>query len=110
MSVFYYDPFHDAECMMNETFGRTGNQNQSQALQRQNSGSGDVRRAIRPRQLIALFMALHEDPKANTVTAIFELPGIKKEDVEIGIHNGRLGITVESKISETHERDGYYDS
>ncbi|KAF8206199.1 HSP20-like chaperone [Mycena galopus ATCC 62051] len=106
MSVFYYDPFHDVERLINESFGRmdggnfNNNQGQSQALQRQNGGD-DVQRAIRPR------MDLHEDAKANTVTATFELPGIKKEDVQIDVHNGRLSISAESKISETHERDGY---
>jgi HSP20 family protein len=52
-------------------------------------------------------MDLHEDPNANTVTATFELPGIKKEDVQIDVHNGRLTISAESKMSETHEREGY---
>ncbi|KAJ7929334.1 HSP20-like chaperone [Mycena leptocephala] len=103
MSVFYYDPFYDVERMINDTFGRMGNtntSNQSQALQR-HDGNNDVQRAIRPR------MDLHEDPNANTVTATFELPGIKKEDVQIDVHNGRLSISAESKMSETHEREGY---
>ncbi|KAJ7208164.1 HSP20-like chaperone [Mycena haematopus] len=83
MSVFYYDPFHDVERIINDTFGRVGGN--SQALQRQNGdGNNDVQRAIRPR------MDLHEDSKANTVTATFELPGVKKEDVQIDVHNGRL--------------------
>lgn len=50
MSVFYYDPFYDVERLINDTFGRAGNNNQSQALQRQNGTDGnDVQRAIRPR-------------------------------------------------------------
>ncbi|KAJ6606594.1 HSP20-like chaperone [Mycena vulgaris] len=100
MSVFYYDPFYDVERMINESFGRMGNANQTQALQR-HAGNDDVQRAIRPR------MDLHEDSTSNTVTATFELPGIKKEDVQIDVHNGRLSIAAESKISELHERDGY---
>ncbi|KAJ7849050.1 small heat shock protein [Mycena olivaceomarginata] len=35
-------------------------------------------------------MDLHEDSEANTVTATFELPGIKKEDVQIELYKGRL--------------------
>ncbi|KAJ7711440.1 HSP20-like chaperone [Mycena metata] len=100
MSVFYYDPFYDVERMINESFGRMGN-NQNQALLRQGSGNDDVQRAIRPR------MDLHEDPKANTVTATFELPGLKKEDVQIDVHNGRLSVSAESKMSTEHENDGY---
>ena len=52
-------------------------------------------------------MDLHEDAKNNVVTATFELPGLKKEDVQIDVHNGRLTITGESKVSEEHETDGY---
>ncbi|KAJ7695006.1 HSP20-like chaperone [Mycena olivaceomarginata] len=102
MSVFYYDPFYDVERLINDTFGRAGNNNQSQALQRQNGNDGnDVQRAIRPR------MDLHEDSKANTVTATFELPGVKKEDVQIDVHNGRLTVSAENKISENYEKEGY---
>ncbi|KAK7048438.1 heat shock protein 16 [Favolaschia claudopus] len=52
-------------------------------------------------------MDLHEDAASNTVTATFELPGIKKEDVQIDVHNGRLSILAENKMSEEHEQDGY---
>ncbi|KAF7336783.1 Heat shock protein 16 [Mycena venus] len=101
MSVFYYEPFYDVERLINDSFGRfNNNQGQSQALQRQN-GNDEVQRSIRPR------MDLHENAESNTVTATFELPGIKKEDVQIDVHNGRLSISAENKISETHEKDGY---
>ncbi|KAJ7102936.1 HSP20-like chaperone [Mycena epipterygia] len=99
MSVFYYEPFYDVERMINESFGRMGNNNnQNQALQRQGD---DVQRILRPR------MDLHEDSSVNTVTGTFELPGIKKEDVQIDVQDGRLSIAAESKLSETHEKDGY---
>ncbi|KAJ7632269.1 HSP20-like chaperone, partial [Roridomyces roridus] len=101
MSVFYYEPFYDVERLLNETFGRVANNNSSNALQRQVSGNDDFERALRPR------MDLHENAESNTVTATFELPGIKKEDVQIDVHNGRLSISAESKISEEHEKDGY---
>jgi HSP20 family protein len=52
-------------------------------------------------------MDLHENKDANTVTATFELPGIKKEDVNIEVHNGRLTVSAESKQSSEHEEDGY---
>ncbi|KAH0578377.1 hypothetical protein H2248_003988 [Termitomyces sp. 'cryptogamus'] len=51
-------------------------------------------------------MDLHENTENNMVTATFELPGLKKEDVSIDIHNSRLTISGESKISTEHnERD-----
>lgn len=52
-------------------------------------------------------MDLHEDTEKNTVTATFELPGISKENVNIDVHNGRLVITAESKISSEHDESGY---
>ncbi|OBZ68411.1 Small heat shock protein C4 [Grifola frondosa] len=58
-------------------------------------------RALRPR------MDLHEDEKANTVTATFELPGLKKDDVQIEVRNNVLTISGESKISSEREESGY---
>jgi HSP20 family protein len=52
-------------------------------------------------------MDLHENKETNTVTATFELPGFKKEDISIDLHNGRLSVTAENKISEEHEESGY---
>ncbi|KAJ7892962.1 HSP20-like chaperone [Mycena leptocephala] len=52
-------------------------------------------------------MDLHEDSEADIVTATFEFPGLKKEDVEINVHDGRLTVTAESKISDHYEKDGY---
>jgi HSP20 family protein len=52
-------------------------------------------------------MDLHEDAEKNSVTATFELPGIKKEDVNIDVHDGRLTVSGETKSSEEHEKDGY---
>ena len=52
-------------------------------------------------------MDLHEDKAKNLVTATFEFPGSKKEDVHLEIHNGRLAVSVENKISEEHNEGGY---
>lgn len=52
-------------------------------------------------------MDLHENTDANTVTATFELPGLKKEDVQLDVHNGRLTISGETKISEDKDEHGY---
>ncbi|KAJ7640547.1 HSP20-like chaperone [Mycena rosella] len=99
MSLFYYDPFTDLERVVNEAFRtRSGNPNDNNQGQRQLEG--DVQ-AFRPR------MDLHENAETNTVTATFELPGIKKEDVSIETHPGRLRVSAECKMSEEHEKDGY---
>ena len=52
-------------------------------------------------------MDLHEDKEKNLVTATFEFPGSKKEDVHLEIHNGRLVVSVENKISEEYSESGY---
>lgn len=52
-------------------------------------------------------MDLHENTDNNTVTATFELPGLKKDDVSIDVHNGRLTISGESKMSTEHDEGGY---
>ena len=52
-------------------------------------------------------MDLHENTDANTVTATFEFPGFKKEDVQIDLHNGKLTVAAESKVSSEHEEGGY---
>lgn len=52
-------------------------------------------------------MDLHENAESNTVTATFELPGIKKEDVQIETQPGRLRVAADCKMSEEHEKAGY---
>jgi HSP20 family protein len=52
-------------------------------------------------------MDVCEDANNNTVTASFELPGLKKEDVRIDVHNNRLTISGESKTSADRQEEGF---
>ncbi|KAJ8508294.1 hypothetical protein ONZ45_g9426 [Pleurotus djamor] len=52
-------------------------------------------------------MDLHEDTEKNLVTASFEFPGVKKEDVYIDFHNGRLTVSAENNISSEKNENGY---
>jgi len=52
-------------------------------------------------------MDLHYSKSNNLVTATFELPGLKKEDVSIDLHNNQLIISGVRKMDEKLERDGY---
>ena len=52
-------------------------------------------------------MDIHEDEKSNVVTATFELPGLKKEDVNIDVHNNVLTVSGESKLSSERDENGY---
>jgi len=52
-------------------------------------------------------MDLHEDSAKNLVTASFELPGLQKEDVNIDVHNYRLSVSGESKMSKDYDEHGW---
>jgi len=54
-----------------------------------------------------LRMDLHEDNQQNQVTAIFELPGVSKEDIQVELHNGTLRVLAELKPSEDLDDGGY---
>ncbi|PFH54269.1 hypothetical protein AMATHDRAFT_72799 [Amanita thiersii Skay4041] len=102
-SLFYYEPFYDIERFLDDAltsrFGGWGGERQ---LQRRGAmGEESGARVMKPR------MDLHEDEKKNTVTATFELPGLRKEDIAIDVHNGRLIINGECKMSREHEESGY---
>ncbi|TEB38098.1 small heat shock protein [Coprinellus micaceus] len=102
-SVFFYEPFYDLDRFLDEAFGSTRRPvagNDTQLQRRDAAGDGAVR-AFKPR------MDLHEDTEKNLVTATFELPGLKKEDISIDLNNGRLTVSAESKISTDHEEGGY---
>ncbi|TFK35679.1 small heat shock protein [Crucibulum laeve] len=97
--VFFYEPFYDFERLFDEAFSsRVSNGNNQ--LQQRPAPDGAVR-AFKPR------MDLHENAESNTVTATFEFPGLKKEDIQLDLHNGRLTISGESKLSEEHNKGGY---
>ncbi|KAJ4475982.1 HSP20-like chaperone [Lentinula edodes] len=100
MSLYFYEPSYQWDRFFDNAFGALasrGNQGQSQAL----TERPDLPRFIRPR------MDLHEDKEKNLVTATFELPGVKKEEIQLDMHNGRLTVYAETKVSEEHEQFGY---
>ncbi|TFK38560.1 HSP20-like chaperone [Crucibulum laeve] len=104
MSFRFYEPFSDFDRLFDEAFNsRVGNNNQIQRGQSNQAGEGRnaVAPAFKPR------MDLHENSETNTVTASFEFPGLKKEDIQIDLHNGRLTVSAESNISKDHDENGY---
>ncbi|KAF9000396.1 HSP20-like chaperone [Cyathus striatus] len=101
-SVFFYEPFYDFDRFFNEAFNARSGHGQIQ--QRQNGNNGSVDGAVRP---FKPRMDLHEDSEKNLVTASFELPGLKKEDIQIDLTNGQLTIAAESKVSSEHNENGY---
>ncbi|KAG6907597.1 hypothetical protein DXG01_008215 [Tephrocybe rancida] len=100
-SLFYYEPFYDFEKLLDEALS-SRQPNQGTALRRSHDGQGGATVGpLKPR------LDLHEDSQSNTVTAYFEFPGLKKEDVSIDVHNGRLTVSGESKTSTSHDEHGY---
>ncbi|KZT24104.1 HSP20-like chaperone [Neolentinus lepideus HHB14362 ss-1] len=101
LSNYFYDPFFslsEFDRLFDEAFSaRTGNTG-NQQIARQN---GSLNRSLRPR------MDVHEDAEKNVVTATFELPGLRKEDVNIDIHNNQLTVSGETKQDESREENGY---
>ena len=50
---------------------------------------------------------VHEDAEKNTVTAKIDLPGMKKEDVQIDVHQDRLVISGETNTTNDSQEKGY---
>ena len=52
-------------------------------------------------------MDLHEDTEKNLITAVFDFPGVLKEDVQLHFQNGKLTVSAETKKSEEHVDTGF---
>ena len=52
-------------------------------------------------------MDVVQNDKDNTVTATFELPGLKKEDVTIDLQKNRLHVSGETKFENDTEENGW---
>ena len=52
-------------------------------------------------------MDLHENRDNNTMTAMFELPGMAKDNVHIHVQNDRLEVSGESKLSQEWDEGGF---
>ncbi|TFY74207.1 hypothetical protein EWM64_g9805 [Hericium alpestre] len=104
LAQFFYEPFYslsDFDKLFDEAFSvRAGNGQLQRREGRRNVGEAGSR-FLRPR------MDVHEDTQSNTVTATFELPGLKKEDVQIDVHNNALTVSGETKVSSERDEKGY---
>ncbi|KAF4563723.1 hypothetical protein EYR36_002964 [Pleurotus pulmonarius] len=99
-SLFFYEPFAEFDRLFDEAFNTRAGVPSQRQVSRQLAGAPNSN-VQRPR------MDLHEDAQRNAVTASFELPGFKKEDVSIDVHNGRLTVSAESSTSSENKADGY---
>lgn len=102
MSLSLYEPFYDFDRLVYDWFSPDwSTTNYDRPRGRRREGDTGPPRNMRPP------MDLHEDPKSNTVTAVFELPGINKEDVSIDVNNNRLSILAEVKKTQELDEGGY---
>ncbi|KAJ3982172.1 HSP20-like chaperone [Lentinula detonsa] len=83
MSIYFYEPFYNFNRAFDRFFETTFPQNGER--------SDGVARSIHPKM----------------VTATFELPGLRKEDVNVDVHDSRLTISGETKPSPEHREEGY---
>jgi len=91
-AIYYYEPSYTIDRLFDHFCAPRSNGQQE---------TNEVAKAFKPR------MDLHENKETNTVTATFELPGLKKEDVNIDVHDGRLTISAETTINSENNEDGY---
>jgi len=100
-SQFFYDPFEEFNQLLDQALtDRNVGASPSQGQLQRRSGNGQ-RAVAWPR------MDVHENAQSNQVEATFELPGLKKEDVSIDVHNNRLTVSGESKQSSERDEAGY---
>ncbi|KAJ3808403.1 HSP20-like chaperone [Lentinula aff. lateritia] len=102
MSLYFYEPSYHFDRVFDRLFDSAFSPSiNNQSSVRNGDAASTVNLPVKPR------MDLHENVDKNTVTATFELPGLKKEDVQIDVHDGRLTVSGESKVSSEHNEDGY---
>ncbi|KAL5494615.1 hypothetical protein ACEPAI_76 [Sanghuangporus weigelae] len=101
MSVYYYEPFfsfNDLSRFFDDAWTRSGDG--SQQVTRIDQGDRSVARGFVPK------VDIFESQEQNRVTAIFELPGLSKDNVNIDVQNDRLVISGEQRISKDVEEKG----
>ncbi|KAF9219803.1 small heat shock protein [Gyrodon lividus] len=99
MSVmrFYYDPFTEFDRLFDDAF--SSRFRQPSAL---TEGAREPRESVfRPK------MDLHEDSESNTVTATFDLPSLKQDDVRVDVSTDHLTVSGETKVDQSRDEGGY---
>jgi HSP20 family protein len=88
----FYDPQSEANRLFDEMFGNL-------------RGTSGRQQGTQPTQRAPMLDVLHED---GDLLIQAELPGVKREDVEITLHERVLTISGERRAEEQREGSGYY--
>ncbi|KAG2132919.1 HSP20-like chaperone [Suillus bovinus] len=94
----FYDPFTEFDKLFDDAFN---------ARFRPSSTTEGNTTLTHRRDRVFPRMDLHENAETKTVTATFELPGIKRQDVNVEVHGNRLTISGESKGSDKYNKGNY---
>ncbi|TFY71701.1 hypothetical protein EVG20_g1307 [Dentipellis fragilis] len=104
LTRFFYEPFYslaDFDKLFDEAFSARSSNGDVQRRQSRGNIPASNNGLLRPR------MDLHDNAETNTITAIFELPGLKKEDVHLDIQNNALTISGETTVDSSRDESGY---
>jgi len=93
---FYYDPFSGFDRLFDDAFS-------SRFLHPATPPTTETRR----RELFRPRMDVHENRETNTVTATFDLPGIKSDDVNIDVNHDMLTISGDTSTTEQRDERGF---
>ncbi|KAI6014089.1 hypothetical protein PISMIDRAFT_195514 [Pisolithus microcarpus 441] len=99
LTQFYYDPFTEFDRLFENAF--------ASRFQRPGALNEGGRNLERRQGLLCPKLDLHENKETNTVTATFELPGLRTEDVAIDVHENRLTVSGEFNKSDSREEGGF---
>ncbi|KAJ3561864.1 hypothetical protein NP233_g9933 [Leucocoprinus birnbaumii] len=100
-NIFLYEPFYNFDRFFEHALRPFNAPTENGVVQQSERRNTLAERAFKPS------MDLHEDSEKNLVSATFELPGVKKEDVQLEVRDGFLTIAAETKASTEHEENGY---
>ncbi|KAG0701201.1 small heat shock protein [Suillus ampliporus] len=91
-----YDPFAEFDRLFDENFSTRFSNTTNRYC-----NLGPIQRLERPR------MDLHENAETKTVTAVFELPGLKREDVAVHVQSDCFTVSGDLKLSRYFDEGGY---
>ena len=102
MSFYFHDPIFSISDFINAIDGDL-QPTSGREVSRRRTGESQrsLTRGFQPR------MDIHESPESNLVTAKLNLPGMKKEDINIDVRNGRLVVSGEQNESNEVKEEGY---
>jgi len=110
MSLWYTDPFDEMRRMqrdMNRVFGSFFDRDYAPRLENR---TGDQSQAVTPAQqrTATFWPSVDVKENDNAITVHAELPGMKKDDINITVENGQLSISGERSQQKEEENERFH--